>query len=293
MKKAILISFLFIRFLFPQELQATVTVNFEQLPSINKESLVGFQQVIADYLNNTKFTGENWQVPRINCTFNIFFLSASDEISYSAQVFIGSQRQIYKSENYSPIVTIMDNSWNFSYEKNQAMYYSPGEFNPLKSFLDYYAFLIIGMESDSWEKLGGTPFFSRAMDIVNLAFNNRSAKGWDKGSGSFNRRDLVEDLLSEKYRPMREAIYEYHYGLDFYPRNKKAGLEKIAGFVKTMSTLRSKIDARSVFVKTFFDAKHGELIDYLIQHPEKVELFKILKAIDPPHAGKFDEAMNK
>lgn len=292
MKKVVFISFLFVRFLFPQELQATVTVNFEKLPSYNKEYLIGFEQVISDYLNNTKFTGDNWQVPRIKCTFNIFFMSASDETNYSAQVFIGSQRQIYKTENYSPIVTIMDNTWNFTYERNQTMYFSPMEFNSLKSFLDYYAFIIIGMENDSWEKLSGTPSFSKAMDIVNLSFNYRNAKGWDKGSGSFNRRDLVEDLLSEKFRPMREAIYEYHYGLDYYPKNPKAGLEKITGFVKTMNSLKSKIDARSVFAKSFFDAKHGELIDYLKNLPDKEELFKILKAIDPPHAGKYDEAQN-
>ncbi|MDP3682359.1 MAG: DUF4835 family protein, partial [Ignavibacteria bacterium] len=75
-----------------QELQATVTVQYENLPVLNKESLVNFAQTIEEYLNSNRFTGAAWNNPKIKCTFTIFFLSAADEVSYSAQVFIGSQR---------------------------------------------------------------------------------------------------------------------------------------------------------------------------------------------------------
>lgn len=271
-----------------QELQATVTVQYENLPVLNKESLVNFAQVIQDYLNNNRFTGTTWNNPKIKCTFTIFFLSASDETSYSTQVFIGSQRQIYNSTNNSPMLTILDNNWSFGYEKNQALYFNPMVNNSITSFLDYYAYLIIGMDNDSWEQMSGTPSFSKALDIVHLALSSKFSKGWDKSSGTYNRRDLVEDILNERYRPFREAISEYHYGIDLYEVNKENGQKKIASLVKVLQSLKSKIDLRSIFIKVFFDAKYQEIIEDLKDYPDRT-IFKTLKEVDPPHAGKYDE----
>lgn len=290
--KILLVILLLSTQLFSQELQATVTVNFEQLPSINKENLQNFQQAIEDYLNLTRFSGEPWPNDKIRCTFNIFFLSATDERSYTANVFIGSQRPIYKSDQNSQIISILDNAWNFQYEKNQALYFNPTLFNSLESFLDYYAFLIIGMDNDSWEKMSGSQMFSKAMFIVNSVGGSKFSKGWEKGSGSFNRRDLMEDILNEKYRPFRESIAEYHYGLDLLRSNKKAGQEKMASLINNLDAIKSKIDVRSIFVKTFFDAKHGEIINNLADF-EDVTIFRKLKTIDPPHISKYDEVLNR
>ena len=272
-----------------QELQATVTVQYENLPVINKESLVIFAQTVKDYLNGNRFTGTTWNNPKINCTFTIFFLSAGDETSYSAQVFIASQRQVDRSTKYSTMLTIMDNNWSFTYEKNQALYFNPMVNNSITSFLDYYAFLILGMDNDSWEQMSGTPSFSKALDIVHIALSSKNSKGWDKSSGSYNRRDLVEDILNERYRPFREAISVYNYGIDQYENDSKVkGQEKIASLVSVLQKIKSKIDLRSIFIKVFFDAKYQEIIEYLKDYPDK-SVFKALKEIDPPHAGKYDE----
>lgn len=276
-------------FTYGQELDATVTVNFEKLPVMNQEFLVNFQQLVSDYLNQTRFSGSEWEAPKIKCTFNIYFQSASDEMNYTAQIFVGSQRDIYKRDKKSPMLTILDNSWSFIYERNQPVIFNPMQFNSLASMLDYYAYVIIGMEMDSWEKLGGTPFFSRAFNIVNLAASSRYSSGWERGGGAFNRRDLVEDILAEKYRPMREAIYDsYYYGLDVQFKDVTRGKNKLADFIIVLDGLRGKIDARSVFVKSFFDAKYSEIIENLKDHPRWSELLKILRAVDPPHSGKYE-----
>ncbi|MDP2303849.1 MAG: DUF4835 family protein [Ignavibacteria bacterium] len=292
MKNLLIIFLLLSKVIFSQELQATVTVNFEQLPSINKENLSSFQNTIEDYLNLTRFTNETWQNDKIKCTFNIFFLSSQDDRTYTAQVFIGSQRPIYKSLQNTQLISILDNSWSFQYEKNQALYFNPTLFSSLESILDYYAFLIIGMDNDSWEKMSGTPIFTKAMFIVNNSVGGKFTKGWEKGSGSFNRGDLMEDILNEKYRPFREAIADYHYGLDFIAINKKVGQEKMVSLIKTLDQIKSKIDVRSIFVKSFFDAKHGEIINHLADY-EDLTIFRKLKVIDPPHLSKYDEVLNK
>lgn len=272
-----------------QELQATVTVQYENLPVINKESLVNFAQMVQDYLNGNRFTGSVWNNPKIKCTFTIFFLSASDETTYSTQVFVGSQRPVYNSTKNSSMLTILDNNWNFSYEKNQALYFNPMANNSIASFLDYYAYLIIGTDNDSWEQMSGTPMFSKALDIVHLALSSKFSKGWDKSSGTYNRRDLIEDILNERYRPFREAISVYHYGLDQYENDSKSkGQQKMVTLIKVLQSLKAKIDLRSIFIKVFFDAKYQEIIEDLKDYPDKT-IFKELKEIDPPHAGKYDE----
>lgn len=292
MKKFIILFAFVCRSIIAQELQASVTVNFEQLPSINKENLVTFKQTVEDYLNLNRFTGDTWDSQKIKCTFNIFFLSAPDDITYTAQVFIGSQRPIYKSLSNSQLISILDNSWNFQYEKNQSLYFNPTLFNSLASILDYYAFLIIGMDNDSWEKLGGSPQFSRGMFVVNIAAAGKFSKGWEKGSGTFNRRDLLEDLLNEKFRVFRESYADYHYGIDIMSKNRAAGQEKMVSLINTLDKIKSKIDVRSVLTKSFFDAKHGEIIQRLADYPDKT-IFKKLKVIDTPHASKYDEVLNK
>lgn len=288
--KTLFIVFFSTVMLFSQEFECTVTANFENLPVINKENLMNFAQTVQDYMNQTKFTGENWNEPKIKCTFNIFFTSGEEQ-SYSAQVFIGSQRPLYKSDRYTPMITILDNNWNFVYEKNQTMYFNPNIFNSLNSFFDYYAYVILGFDFDSYEKLAGTNYFRRAMDIVGQAGSGRFASGWEKRGGGFNRRGLVEELLNEKYRPFREAFFEYHYnGLDIFAENPKAAQENIAALINTLDGMRGQLDFNSVLMKTFFDAKHSEMIEYLKTYPKK-EVFQTLKRIDPPHAGKYDDAL--
>lgn len=285
----LLFIFTFVSSSYSQELEATVTVSYEKLPVMNQEFLVNFEQLVGDYLNQNRFSGSDWNAPKIKCTFTIYFQSASDEMNYTAQIFVGSQREIYKRDKKSPMLNILDNAWSFIYERNQPVVFNPMQFNSLASMLDYYAYVIIGMEMDSWEKLGGSPFFSRAFDIVNLAANSRYSSGWERGGGSFNRRDLVEDLLAEKYRPMREGIYDlYYYGLDVQFKDVARGKNKMADFVMLLEGLKGKIDARSVFVKSFFDAKYGEILDNLKDHPKWPDLLKILRVVDPPHSGKYE-----
>ena len=195
---------------FSQELNCKVTVNYESIPTGNRELLSDFANSIEDYLNKTRFT-DKWEVDKIDCAFNIFFIGASSDVNYTAQAVITSQRPIYQSAKNSLMLSINDGQWSFTYEKNQTLYPTQSVFDPLTSFLDYYAYIIIGFNEDSYDELLGNPFFTKAFDIVNLGANSSFRTGWEKSSGSYTRRGLVEDLLNEKYRPFREAFFNYHY----------------------------------------------------------------------------------
>lgn len=143
---------------------------------------------------------------------------------------------------------------------------------------------------DSYDELAGNSFFTKAFDVVNLGANSGFSTGWEKSSSSYSRRGLVEDLLNEKYRPFREAYFNYHYnGLDIISNKKALAIKNIIKLVDVLEVLRNKVDINSVLLKTFFDAKSGEIIENLKTYPDK-SVFKKLRNIDPSRGLKYDEA---
>ena len=292
MKTIFSLIFLVYSVSFGQELNCKVTVNYESIPVVNRELLADFAQTIEDYMNKTKFT-DKWDGDKIECALTIFFTGASSEINYSAQAVVTSQRPIYNSTKNSLMLSINDAQWSFVYEKNQTLYATQSIFDPLTSFLDYYAYVIIGFDLDSYEELSGSTYFTKAFDIVNLGATSGFRIGWEKSSSSYSRRGLVEDLLNEKFRFFREAYFNYHYnGLDLFTDKRQAAFKNIVKLIDVLDMMRTKDDINSVLIKTFFDAKSGEIIEYLRTYPDK-SIFNKLKKIDPPHALKYDDAVKK
>ena len=242
MKNLIIIFFLFVTSIsFAQELECTVTVNYESLPANNRGLLADFGQAVQDYMNMTHFTGKDWVGPKIHCAINILFSTASSDVDYSAQAVIVSQRPIYNTINYTSMLRVNDNTWSFRYEKGQSLYANQSTFDPLISFLDYYANIIIGLDYDSYEELGGTEYFSKAFGIVTLGNSSSNSGGWQAAGLSYSRWNLVSDLLNDKFRPFREAFYNYHYnGLDIFNDHKEIALENIANLVHTLDQLKNK-----------------------------------------------------
>ncbi|MEJ2104983.1 MAG: DUF4835 family protein, partial [Ignavibacteriaceae bacterium] len=151
--KTIIIFLIFNLSILAQELNCRVDVNFESLPVNNRELLAEFAGIIESYMNTTRFTDLDWG-QKIDCSLSIFFTAASSDVDYTAQIVVVSQRPIYQSTNNSPILTINDGQWQFKWERGQALYATRSTFDPLTSFLDYYALIIIGMDEDTWEPLG-------------------------------------------------------------------------------------------------------------------------------------------
>jgi hypothetical protein len=291
MKKIIVIFLFAATVTFSQELNCEVVVNYEGLQMNNRELLRDFSSVVKNYMNVTRFTNEAWEGDKIDCTLNIFFISASSDVSYAAQVVVVSQRPVYQSTKNSPILTINDALWSFNYEVGQSMYADFDSFDPLTSLLDFYALTIIGFDMDTWAEYGGSPYFKRAFDILNLASTTRFTNGWLPSSSAYSRHGLVSDLLNEKYAALRSDIFDYHYGIDIFAQNKEIGQSKIAELINNLHGIYvGQGSINSVFVKSFFDAKYNEIIDHLRFYPD-VKIFTKLKQVDPSHAGKYDSEM--
>ena len=256
MKKIFLILMLISTYIYSQELNCSITVNYQNVPVKNRELLADFKNVVENYMNTTRFTNINWDGDKIDCSLNIFFISAGSNVSYSAQIVVVSQRPVYQSTRNSALLTINDAEWSFNYEVGQSMYANLDAFDPLTSLLDYYALIIIGFDMDTWEEFGGTPYFSKAFDIVNLASNSNSKTGWLPSNKIYSRWGLVSDALNEKYADFRSAIFNYHYGIDIFAQNKELGQARIVELIDVLYDLNQRLGiTQSVLIQTFFNAK--------------------------------------
>src|SRR5512143_4124793 len=150
-----------------QELDCNVTIDMEQLTSEARENLAEFVSQIRQYMNGYHWTKEGIEGDKIQCTIQIKILGSSAQNHYTAQAFIGSQRQIYRLGRNSAMLRILDDKWDFDYTRNQSLTHDEYRFDPLLSFLDFYGNVIIGYEFDSYKPDDGTQFFQKALEIVN------------------------------------------------------------------------------------------------------------------------------
>jgi len=273
-----------------QELKCNVTVNYENLPVANRERLADFANVVEGYLSTARYTNDDYAT-KIDCSMSIFFLSAAGDFDYSAQIVVSSTRPIYRSDRNSPMLAINDGQWQFRYEPGQAMYSNKTTFDPLTSLLDYYALIIIGMDNDTWEPFGGNEAFQQAQFIANLAATGAQNYGWLQSSAVYNRQGLINDIFRDQYAKFRASIFDYHYGVDIYNQNKELAQQKIVETINILWTMYEKTGSiTSVYIRTFFDAKYGELVELLKFYADP-EIFNKLKKIDPPHTAKYDAVM--
>ena len=189
MKYLFFILFSFSLIINAQELNCKVRVNVENLETYYRDYLSNFASSVEDYLNKTKFYDGEWEGNKIESSMDIFFISASNEVNYVAQVVITSQREIYNSPNSTRMLTVSDNGWTFRYEQGQSFYQNQTAFDPLTSFLDFYAYVIIGFDLDSYAELGGTPYFNKALNIVNFAVTRGASNSWLNTTGTYRSEE--------------------------------------------------------------------------------------------------------
>lgn len=290
MKKLILIFLITPVILISQELNAKVSVNFEQLPAAAKDRLVDFEYAVEGYLNQTRFTDLEWEGEPIPCSFDVFFISSSGETQYSAQIVVTSQRPIYQTNKRSLMISLMDKEWTFEYERGQALRYNLLNFDPLTSLLDFYAHIIVGYDMDSFNPLGGSPYFDRAYELALLGASSKYSKGWSFENSSYNKRKLLDEIKDGNYRQFRRDFFDYHYnGLDIYKDNKIVAQKNMAKLVDNLYKIIDQVARNSVILQIFFDAKAGELVDHLQGYSKDV--FAKLTKINPENRTKYEKAL--
>ena len=277
---------------FSQELNATVSVNYQQVANGNPQLFKNLESQVKEFLNTTKWTTKEYKdVEKIDCNFFINVNSYGSNV-FEATLQIQSSRPIYNASLSSPILNINDKNFTFKFIEFENLIYDQNSFNSnLVSVLAFYSNLIVGLDLDSFSESGGTPYLEIASNIVNVA-QTSGYKGWSQSEGNNNNRNfLISDILSNTFTPYRLSLYQYHrLGLDIMESNVKKGKE---GVIKAISTLAiiQKTRPNALLIRTFFDAKVDEIVFIFSGGPSLnvSTLVETLNRISPLNSQKWSE----
>jgi hypothetical protein len=270
-----------------QVLEGSISVNYESVSTTNKDLLANFESDLQNY-----FSGYQWGPDsdiRVSFSISVFVKSVIGDNRYSAQAAIVSQReQLIKSELNTPMLRVMDESWDFTYVQGRPLNHNPSVFNDLTSFLDFYAYTILGYDYDSYEPLGGTTWFQKAADMSNLG-RSSGQKGWQSATGSYSRTQLIDELLNQQFTPVRLASHKYHFaGLDSLQISPSKAYHRIIEALEGIGSVRKKVDPRNLVIKAFFDAKHQEIAE-ILQGYDDPSFYMKMNVIDPTHTATYEE----
>lgn len=289
--------FLFLVFLFTnvalsQELRATVAVNYEQVNNGNPQLFKNLEKQVTEFLNNTKWTeNEVKDVEKIECNFFINVTSYGSN-NFEATLQVQASRPVFNSTLSSPILNINDKNFNFRFIEFENMIYDANNFSSnLVSVLAFYSNLIIGIDMDSFSKLGGTEYLGIAANIVNVA-QSSGFKGWSQSeSGNNNRNFLISDMLSNTFEPFRTAMYLYHReGVDKMAENILQGKEGVSKAIQVLEEIQ-KTRTNSLITRTFFDIKADEIVSIFSGGPKMdvSKLVETLNRISPLNSQKWNK----
>lgn len=288
------ITFLIILFgfgkLHAQDLNARVQVLTPKLQTSNKRIFTVLETAMKDFLNGHKWSADQiLPAERIDCNFILNVTTWDGSSTFSGELQVQSTRPVYGSTYNSTLLSNNDKEFDFTYTEGQQMDFNDQNFQSnLTSVLAFYANIIIGLDYDSFSKFGGTPYFSKAKTIVNIA-QTSSYKGWNAFESNFNRYWLAENLNNKRYEVIREFIYNYsRNGLDQMANNPTTGLKAITDILPELS----KIDRQSIgsmLPQLFFTAKSDEFVSVLSADSpqEKVAAYNILMGADPSNGNKY------
>jgi len=271
-----------------QELECTVTINTDLLTAEARDNLEDFADQIQNYVNSYTWTDAEIQPEKIAWTISISFQGSPSQNRYSAQAFIGSQRPVYGSDKNTALLRILDDRWEFTYQRGQQMLHDETNFNSLLSFLDFYSFVIIGLDFESYREGDGVQYLEEAMNVVNTA--RSGGRGWAAESpNTYSRGQYIDEMLSGKYEPIRTAIFRYHYlGLDLMYHDVEKATNNILNALKKIGQVTSETNQPSQVVKIFFDTKYLEIAE-TFRNSDDLAVFDVLIGIDPSHRQTYED----
>jgi len=278
-----------------QELRCNVQINSDQIEGSNKQVFQTLQQSIEEFLNNSKWTNLAYsEQEKIECNLMIVCSAISDNM-FTCEATIQASRPVYNTSYTTTILNFKDPYFNFTYQEYDQLTYQQSTFQTnLTAMLAYYVYLILGFDSDSYQRLGGTPFFQACEEIASMcqtaSLERAEQTGWEASHSNRNRYTIANNLNEESFRAFRNFFYEYHrLGLDEMAGNVGNGRARIASGLSTLKETNRNRPSNYV-VGPFLDAKADELVNIFKggTDKEKEDIYNLLVDVDPTRSNNYD-----
>lgn len=285
--------------LMAQELRVNVTVNANQITGTDKKVFTTLQKSLMEFLNGRRW-GDDVYTPseRIECNFLLNVTGDLGSNTYKATLTVQATRPVYNAGYVSSLLNMQDNNIVFRYVEFQPLEFSDNRVSGndpiasnLTAVLAYYAYIILGLDADSFSPRGGDDFFKKALNIVNNAPDGKDVSGWKPFEGNRNRYWLQDNLLNVKFARFHDVMYQYHrQGLDVMYDDMNKGRGAILNCLNMMYAIYQDIP-NSMLMAVFFTSKSDELQKIFSKAPpqEKSRAVQLLSQMDVTNAVKYQQ----
>jgi Domain of unknown function (DUF4835) len=282
---------------FSQDLNCKVTILDNAIQLSDKRIFRTLEGVLTEFMNNTKWSSDKIQSnERIECTIQIV-LTAYDQPTnhFTGSGQVQCVRPIFGTSYNSVLFNFMDDSWEFDYTEFQRLDFSENSYSTnLTSLMGFYAYYILGLDYDSFGMLGGTPYFNKALNVVSNA-QQSGLTGWKPFEKAMRSRyNLIDNILSEQFKPIRESYYKYHrQGLDIMVKSPEDARKNIYACLESVQKVY-KTNPNTAVLQMFFEAKSDELVNIYKNAgaSEKPKVIALLNEINVSNTNKWDKIKN-
>lgn len=273
-----------------QELNCQVQVLSSQIAGTDKRVFDAMQTAIYEFMNTRKWTNEIFKSEeRIDCSILINITEKLGPDEFKGTLQIQARRPVFKTSYNTALLNFNDNDLVFKYLENQPLEFQENTYTSnLTSILGFYAYLVIGLDYDSFSLNGGTPYLQKALGVVNNAQNSGYA-GWKAFDSDKNRYWLINNMLDATFVSIREAMYNYHRkGLDVMADNKESGRAVILESLQNLKKVH-QVKPLSFSLQVFFISKADEIVNIFCGafSDEKAKVVTLLNEIDPTNSNKY------
>lgn len=278
-----------------QELQAKITINHAQISGTDNTVFDNLQQTLERFVNERQWTHLQFQKnERINCNFNLT-VSKYDKSQglFTCKALIQANRPVYNSAYTTTIYNNVDENFIFKFaEFDQIEFNEETLDNQLTALFAYYAYLIIGLDLDTFSPMGGEDILQRCMNLTNNA-QNLDFPGWKAFDNNRNRYAIIADYLDGGMKPFRQLQYDYYRkGLDEMANNAERGRTEITTTLEENLKKARENKPLSLLPQIWTDYKKDELANIYKgkgTQKEKESIYDLLFSINPTLNNSWDK----
>ena len=281
--------------LVAQELQAKITINHAQISGTEKSVFDNLQQTLEQFVNDRQWTHLQFQKnERIVCNFNLQVTKYDkDQGIFTCKATIQANRPVYNSAYTSTLYNNVDENFTFKFAEFDQLEFNEEQIdNQLTALFAYYAYLLIGLDLDSFSPKGGEDVLQRCMNLTNNA-QNLDYPGWKAFDNDRNRFAIINDYLDGAMEPFRQLQYDYYRkGLDEMANNVERGRTEITTALETGLKKAKENRPLSMLPQIWTDYKKDELANIYKgkgTQKEKESVYEILNSINPSQNKFWDK----
>lgn len=275
-----------------------VNINHSQITGTDKSVFDNLQQTLEQFINERQWTDLQFQEnERIQCNLNITVSKFNrDENKFECTALIQANRPVYNASYTTTLYNNRDANFHFEFAQfDQLNYNDQTVDNQLTALVAYYAYLIIGLDLDSFSPLGGTDILQRCMQLVNNA-QDLGYPGWKSFEDSRNRFAIINDYLDEQMKPFRQLQYDYYRkGLDEMANNAERGRTEISTALEEQLKKAHENKPLSLLPQIWTDYKKDELVNIYKgkgTQKEKQTVYDLLSSINASQNTSWEKINN-